>query len=61
MSNYDVEVRFNLTGANQFGSSETLVASRVHSIEATNEDQAIDVARTIENNVEIVGFSVCKR
>ena len=61
MNKFDVEVKFLMTGENQFGSSESLVASRVHTVEAESEDQAIDVARIIESNVEITSFSVCKR
>jgi hypothetical protein len=60
-NNYDVEVIFEMSGKNQFGKSDTLQASRYHSVQATSEEQAIDVAKTIETEIEIVSFSVCKR
>lgn len=61
MSKYDVEMKFVMVGENQFGKKESLVASRVHTVEAENEDQACDIAKTLEPDIDIITFSVCKR
>ena len=61
MNRYDVQMNFTMEGTNQFGKVEHLTASRIRNVEAESEEQAIDIAKALEPNIDIITFSVCKR